>query len=172
MAGTFSEMELKLATPAIAATVTVPERVDAPGFAPMASVTLAVAAVATAPSESFTCTTIAGVMLTPAAVLTGEVLKVSCVAGPGPATPVDVAFTKTAVATPAHVMRSCCAPAAGPVFHAKLACPCALALTAVAVSEPPPAVTVAVTPALGTALPAASATNTTIGASVVFAAAV
>src|SRR3990172_10279104 len=73
----------KVATPATAAVVVVPERVPAPGFAPIAIVTLSVNPAAVLPwaSRAVTCT--AGVGVFPAAVLVGCTAKPSWVAAPG-----------------------------------------------------------------------------------------
>src|ERR1019366_2277580 len=94
----------------------------------------------------------------------GGVLYTSCVGTPG-APPVAVAFTVIPAATPPQLMLSACAPGAAPVVHTKVACPDGLVVVDAAPSEPPPCVTLAVTPALGTGLPPASVTTTTIGAS-------
>src|SRR2546429_9568938 len=71
-----------VATPPAAATAVVPESVPPPGFAPIASVTVAVNAVAVFPCASSAVTWTAGVIAAPAAALAGWTLTTSCVAGP------------------------------------------------------------------------------------------
>src|SRR5512145_977822 len=73
----------KLATPALAATVVVPERVPLPGFVPMATVTLPVNPVAVFPWASRAVTWTAGVIEAPAVVLVGGTVKTSRAAAPG-----------------------------------------------------------------------------------------
>src|SRR5438309_457962 len=71
-----------VATPATAATVVVPERVPLPGFAPRASVTVAVNAVAVFPCASSAVTWTAGVIGAPAVALDGCTETTRCVAAP------------------------------------------------------------------------------------------
>src|SRR5512143_1478566 len=73
----------KVATPATAATVVVPDSVPPPGFAPIAMVTLPVNAVAVFPKPSRAVTWTAGVMTPPALEVVGCTVKASCVAEPG-----------------------------------------------------------------------------------------
>src|SRR5207245_11734471 len=74
---------VNVATPADAATVVVPDRVPAPGFAPNATLTLPVNCVAVLPSASRTVTCTAGVIATPAVVVPGCSVNASWVAAPG-----------------------------------------------------------------------------------------
>src|SRR5437870_1401747 len=71
-----------VATPATAGTVVVPERVPLPGFAPSASVTVAVNAVAVFPCASSAVTWTAGVIGAPAVALDGCTETTRCVAAP------------------------------------------------------------------------------------------
>src|SRR5258706_10139800 len=61
----------KLATPALAATVVVPESVPLPGLVPMAMVMLALELVTVFPEGSCTVTCTEGAMATPAVALVG-----------------------------------------------------------------------------------------------------
>ena len=70
------------AIPDAAATGFVPDRVPAPGFAPIASVMLLVAVETRLPPASRTDTWTAGVMAAPAWALEGSTLKPSFVADP------------------------------------------------------------------------------------------
>ena len=74
---------LKVATPLTAATVVVPLSVPLPGLVPIATVTDALLLVTVLPKVSRTVTRTAGVMLTPATVLLGDVVKASAAAAPG-----------------------------------------------------------------------------------------
>ena len=71
-----------VATPPAAATAAVPESVPPPGFAPMASVTVAVNAVAVFPCASSAVTWTAGVIGAPAVALDGCTETTRCVAAP------------------------------------------------------------------------------------------
>src|SRR5205807_6122792 len=71
-----------VATPPAAATAVVPESVPPPGFAPMASVTVAVNAVAVFPCASSAVTWTAGVIGAPAVALDGWTETTRCVAVP------------------------------------------------------------------------------------------
>src|SRR5437879_13558920 len=71
-----------VATPPAAATAVVPESVPPPGFALMASVTVAVNAVAVFPCASSAVTWTAGVMGAPAVALLGCTETTSCVGVP------------------------------------------------------------------------------------------
>src|SRR2546423_13566028 len=71
-----------VATPPAAATAVVPESVPPPGFAPMASVTVAVNAVAAFPCASSAVTWTAGVIGAPAVALDGCTETTRCVAAP------------------------------------------------------------------------------------------
>src|SRR5207245_9133868 len=71
-----------VATPPAAATAVVPESVPPPGFAPMASVTVAVNAVAVFPCASSAVTWTAGVIGAPAVALDGCTETTRCVAAP------------------------------------------------------------------------------------------
>src|SRR5215510_2228223 len=73
----------KLATPAAAVTVVVPDRVPLDGFAWIATATSCVKPVAVLPSASRAVTWTAGVMAAPAAVFVGWTVMTSCVAEPG-----------------------------------------------------------------------------------------
>src|SRR5882672_4726406 len=72
-----------VATPALAATVAVPESVPPLGLVPIATVTLPVKPVAVLPFASCAVTCTAGVMLAPATVLVGWTLNTSVAAAPG-----------------------------------------------------------------------------------------
>src|SRR5438093_1002543 len=67
----------KVATPATAATVAVPERAPAAGFVPIATVTAPVKPGTVFPRASRAVTCTAGVMAAPAGVLLGCVVKAS-----------------------------------------------------------------------------------------------
>src|SRR5437773_844057 len=73
----------KLATPATAATVLVPDKVPVPGFAPIATVMFPVNPVAVLPFPSWAVIWTDGVMIAPATVLVGSTLKTSAVAVAG-----------------------------------------------------------------------------------------
>src|SRR5439155_1668651 len=72
----------KVAPPATAATVLVPERVPVLGFVPIATVMFPVNPVAVLPLPSWAVTWTAGVIAAPATVLVGSTLKTSAVAVP------------------------------------------------------------------------------------------
>src|SRR5205809_959148 len=72
----------KVATPATAAAVVVPESVPTPGFWPMATVTLAVKPSAVFPNASRAVTSTGGVIVAPAVTVLGCTLKASRLAGP------------------------------------------------------------------------------------------
>src|SRR2546427_3555446 len=72
----------KLATPATAATVLVPDKVPVLGFVPIATVMFPVNPVAVLPLPSWAVTSTAGVIAAPAAVLLGCTLNTNAVAGP------------------------------------------------------------------------------------------
>src|SRR2546428_10750915 len=72
----------KVATPATAATVLVPDKVPVPGFVPIATVMFPVNPVAVLPLPSWAVTSTAGVIAAPAAVVVGCTLKTSAVAVP------------------------------------------------------------------------------------------
>ena len=71
-----------VATPAMAATVCVPDKVPEPGFVPIASVTEFVAVVTVLPAASWTRTVMDGLIEAPEAVLVGCTPKASLVAVP------------------------------------------------------------------------------------------
>src|SRR3954465_4491704 len=73
----------KLATPADASTVVVPESVPPPGLVPIATVMLPVELVTVLPKASCTVTCTAGEMFTPAVALAGWTVKASLDAAPG-----------------------------------------------------------------------------------------
>src|SRR5437773_2395522 len=73
----------KEATPELAATVVVPERVPPPGFVPMARVTLAVELVTVFEKASWTVSWIAGATETPATALDGWTVKATLAAAAG-----------------------------------------------------------------------------------------
>src|SRR4051812_50014299 len=73
----------KVATPATAATVAVPDSVPAPGLLPMDTVTLAVELVTVLPNASCTATCTAGAMATPAVAFVGWTMKASLEAAAG-----------------------------------------------------------------------------------------
>src|SRR5215212_9983769 len=73
----------KVATPATAATVAVPDSVPPDGLVPMAMVTLSVADVTVLPRASWMVTCTAGVIAAPAAVFDGCTLKASFAAAAG-----------------------------------------------------------------------------------------
>ena len=70
----------KVATPATAATVTVPASVEPPGLAAIATVTFPAKPVAMLANASWAVTTTAGVIVAPAAALLGWVEKMSVAA--------------------------------------------------------------------------------------------
>src|SRR5437867_2944673 len=72
----------KVATPATAATVLVPDKVPVPGFVPIATVMFPVNPVAVLPLPSWAVIWTAGVIAAPATVLVGSTLKTSAVAVP------------------------------------------------------------------------------------------
>src|SRR5207248_1897082 len=72
----------KVATPATAATVLVPDKVPVLGFVPIATVTFPVNPVAVLPFPSWAVTSTAGVIAAPAVVVLGCTLNTSCVAVP------------------------------------------------------------------------------------------
>src|SRR5438128_11827226 len=72
----------KVATPATAATVAVPDRVPPPGLVPSAAVTLPLNPVAVLPSVSKAVTCTAGATVTPAVVLVGCTLNTNWLAVP------------------------------------------------------------------------------------------
>src|SRR5439155_25139760 len=72
----------KVATPATAATVLVPDKVPVLGFVPIATVMFPVNPVAVLPLPSWAVTWTAGVIAAPAAVLVGSTLNTSSVAVP------------------------------------------------------------------------------------------
>src|SRR6266480_7006056 len=73
----------KVATPATAATVLVPDRVPVPGFVPIATVMFPVNPVAVLPLPSWAVTSTAGVIAAPAVVVLGCTLNTTCAAEPG-----------------------------------------------------------------------------------------
>src|SRR5512140_2571889 len=90
----------KVATPLIADTVVVPDRVPPPGLVPIATVMLADELVTVFPNVSWTATCTAGEIATPAIALSGGCTKASLVAAAGlmlngnevaPVSPVDAA---------------------------------------------------------------------------------
>src|SRR2546429_8280812 len=72
----------KVATPATAATVLVPDKVPVLGFVLIATVMFPVNPVAVLPFPSWAVTSTAGVIAAPATVFVGSTLKTSCVAAP------------------------------------------------------------------------------------------
>src|SRR5438309_11102906 len=72
----------KLATPATAATVLVPDKVPLLGFVPIATVMFPVNPLAVLPLASWAVTSTAGVIAAPAVVVLGCTLNTSCVAVP------------------------------------------------------------------------------------------
>jgi hypothetical protein len=78
-----SDSVVKVATPATAGTVAVPDSVALPGLAPSATVTAPVKAVAVLPILSRAVTTTAGVIASPAVSALGWVVKNSATAGAG-----------------------------------------------------------------------------------------
>src|SRR5436189_34727 len=72
----------KLATPATAATVLVPDKVPVLGFVPIATVIFPVNPVAVLPLPSWAVTSTAGVIAVPAVVVLGCTLNTNCVAEP------------------------------------------------------------------------------------------
>src|SRR5438093_1479872 len=87
----------KVATPATAATVLVPDKVPVLGFVPIATVMFPVNPVAVLPLPSWAVTWTAGVIAAPATVLLGSTLKTSAVAVPA------VILSAALVMLPAHV---------------------------------------------------------------------
>src|SRR5207249_2021443 len=73
----------KVATPATAATVLVPDKVPVPGFVPIATVMFPVNPVAVLPLPSWAVIWTAGVIAAPATVLVGSTLKTRAVAAAG-----------------------------------------------------------------------------------------
>src|SRR5437870_13684978 len=90
----------KVATPATAATVLVPDKVPVLGFVPIATVMFPVNPVAVLPLPSCAVTCTAGVIAAPAAVVLGSTENTSCVAVPA------VMLNAVLVALPAPVARS------------------------------------------------------------------
>jgi hypothetical protein len=78
---------LKVATPATAETVVVPESVPPPGFAPSYTVTLFTNVGSLLPELDAEATRTAGVIAAPATVLLGWTVKTRCVAAPDPPNP-------------------------------------------------------------------------------------
>ncbi len=74
---------LKVATPAVATTVVVPESVPPAGLNPSATVTVPLKLGTVFPSASRALTCTAGVIGAPASVGVGCPVNASCVAGPG-----------------------------------------------------------------------------------------
>src|SRR6266850_6453051 len=74
----------KFATPFTAATVAVPVRLPPLTFAPIVTVTTAVALVTVLPDASSIATATTGLIATPAVALLGWVVKASFTAGAGP----------------------------------------------------------------------------------------
>src|SRR5438128_6327917 len=72
----------KVATPATAGSVLVPDKVPVLGFVPIATVMLPVNPVAVLPLPSWAVTSTAGVIAAPATVFVGSTLKTSAVAVP------------------------------------------------------------------------------------------
>src|SRR5204863_8734653 len=72
----------KVATPATAATVLVPDRVPVLGFVPIATVMFPVNPLAVLPPASWAVTSTAGVIAVPAVVVLGCTLNTNCVAVP------------------------------------------------------------------------------------------
>src|SRR3989442_109609 len=72
----------KVATPATAATVLVPDKVPALGFVPIATVMFPVNPVAVLPLASWAVTSTAGVIAAPAVVVLGRTENTNCVAVP------------------------------------------------------------------------------------------
>src|SRR5438034_11446223 len=72
----------KLATPATAATVLVPDKVPVLGFVPIATVIFPVNPVAVLPLPSWAVTSTAGVIAVPAVVVLGCTLNTNCAAEP------------------------------------------------------------------------------------------
>src|SRR5438552_18433178 len=70
----------KVATPATAETVALPESVPLPGLAPIATVTLAVEVVTVLPKVSWMAVFTAGEMEAPAVALVGCTMKATCAA--------------------------------------------------------------------------------------------
>src|SRR4051794_29170523 len=73
----------KVATPALADTVVVPDSVPPPGLVPIATVMLAVEPVTVFPNASCTATCIAGLIATPAVAVVGCRVKASLDAAAG-----------------------------------------------------------------------------------------
>src|SRR5881396_1778447 len=89
----------KVATPATAGTVVVPERVPLAGLAPIAAVTSPVKLVARLPNPSRAVTSIWGAIVAFAVAVLGGTLNASCVAGPATTrNEVDVARRPSVVA--------------------------------------------------------------------------
>src|ERR1019366_4445689 len=151
----------KVATPATAGTVTVPESVEPPGFAPKASVTLPVNPKASRLPASFACTTMAGAMVTPATVVyAGCVLNTSCVATPTVAVALKVAGEPL---RPLTVAVAVCAPDPGPSVQVMVATPSAFVTDVGAPIEPPPVTAAQFTVTPGTTLANASVIVTLSG---------
>src|SRR6185295_13904711 len=72
-----------VATPALAATVAVPDSVPPPGLVPIATVMLAPEVVTVLPNASCTATCTDGLIATPAVVLDGCAVKASLLAAAG-----------------------------------------------------------------------------------------
>src|SRR5713226_6442053 len=85
----------KVATPFTAATPVVPESTPAPGFAPIATVTVPVKLVTTFHNASSALTASAGVIVAPASVLLGGTVNTSWLTGPGVTVTLAVCVTAT-----------------------------------------------------------------------------
>src|SRR5512134_3978608 len=145
----------KVATPATAAAVAVPDNEPPAGFAPMATVTLPVKPVVVVPMRSRAVTCTAGAIATPADVVLGWTVNASWLGAPAPA----VAVNDTGdPASPLTLAEAVWAPTVLPSTRVACASPVAL-VTEVGVIEPPPAVIAQVTVTPLTPLPCASVTR-------------
>jgi len=151
---------VKLATPATAFAVSVPESVELPGFAPSAIATPPVKVVSRFPCASRASTVIVP-SAAPATPAVGEAVNTSCVAPDDAAVAVNVTGLPL---SPAAVAVRVWAPAAGPSVQLVDAIPFASDSTAAAPTLPPSfARNVTVVPSTGVASIAVTRTETGVG---------
>src|SRR5437867_4486512 len=123
----------KLATPATAATVLVPDKVPLLGLVPIATVMFPVNPVAVLPFPSWAVIWTAGVIVAPATVFVGSTLKTRAAAGAG------VMVNAVLVALPAPVaVRVEPGPALSMLNPEKLATPATAATVYSPATRPPP----------------------------------
>ena len=126
----------KVAIPAVAATVRVPESAPPAGFVPIATVTVPVNPVAVLPKASRAVTCTAGVIAVPAVVATGCTVKTSCAALAGVMLNAVLAAAPVPLAVALSVYPT---PALSTLKPGKPATPATAARDTVPDSDPPPA---------------------------------